>query len=499
MGLIMKTVNLLSLIQMSSLGEIFNNFLALSNINPKEQEIEGIRNLIKNLDNEKITANQYDDFYIGYTIPQIGKEFDLLRLGKNFHLNIELKSEQDLNEIKIQLIRNKFYLEFLDVETCYITFAYNKENKTFHFYQLNQDNDLVEITPTDFAKLLKSQIIDRNALIDTKFIPSNYLVSPFNSTENFLQQKYFLTQNQEQIKKKIENLINTNPANTSLFISLTGIAGTGKTLLTYDIAHSFQKNTMKILILHCGILNDGHLLLKEKGWNISSIKYFSQSLNNDFDIIIIDEAQRLSTKQFNEIKQAITNNNQKCIFAFDKQQTISNKEKLNDITSLINQIPNIRSFSLTDKVRTNKEIANFIKGIFNNRRNDLSICNDGNIEIIYFNNLDTINNYIQNIDNSEWEMIKFTPSQYNAEYHQEYSKNISNTSHKVIGQEFDNVALIIDDFFTYDTNGNLTYLQNTYYNPIQMLFQNITRVRKKLKLLLINNPVILERCIQLLK
>ena len=173
MGLIMKTVNLLSLIQMSSLGEIFNNFLALSNINPKEQEIEGIRNLIKNLDNEKITANQYDDFYIGYTIPQIGKEFDLLRLGKNFHLNIELKSEQDLNEIKIQLIRNKFYLEFLDVETCYITFAYNKENKTFHFYQLNQDNDLVEITPTDFAKLLKSQIIDRNALIDTKFIPSN--------------------------------------------------------------------------------------------------------------------------------------------------------------------------------------------------------------------------------------------------------------------------------------------------------------------------------------
>ncbi len=91
MGLIMKTVNLLSLIQMSSLGEIFNNFLALSNINPKEQEIEGIRNLIKNLDNEKITANQYDDFYIGYTIPQIGKEFDLLRLGKNFHLNIELK------------------------------------------------------------------------------------------------------------------------------------------------------------------------------------------------------------------------------------------------------------------------------------------------------------------------------------------------------------------------------------------------------------------------
>ena len=53
--------------------------------------------------------------------------------------------------------------------------------------------------------------------------------------------------------------------------------------------------------------------------------------------------------------------------------------------------------------------------------------------------------------------------------------------------------------FSHDTNGNLTYLRSTYYNPVQMLFQNINRVRKKLKLLLINNPVILERCIQLLK
>ncbi|EUJ18396.1 hypothetical protein MAQA_09229 [Listeria aquatica FSL S10-1188] len=38
-------------------------------------------------------------FFLGYKIPQIGEEFDLLRLGKNYHLNIELKSEASEEKI----------------------------------------------------------------------------------------------------------------------------------------------------------------------------------------------------------------------------------------------------------------------------------------------------------------------------------------------------------------------------------------------------------------
>jgi anti-anti-sigma regulatory factor len=36
------------------------------------------------------------------------------------------------------------------------------------------------------------------------------------------------------------------------------------------------------------------------------------------------------------------------------------------------------------------------------------------------------------------------------------------------------------------------------YMPHKMLFQAITRARKKLKLIIVNNPEILERCMEIL-
>jgi hypothetical protein len=60
--------------------------------------------------------------------------------------------------------------------------------------------------------------------IDSYFNPSNYLVSPFNSTQEFIKGKYFLTAHQEQIKKEILNQLNLD---THSIISIKGNAGTG--------------------------------------------------------------------------------------------------------------------------------------------------------------------------------------------------------------------------------------------------------------------------------
>jgi len=57
-----------------------------------------------------------DGFYLGYSIPQIGKEFDLIQLGEidsnKYILNIELKRESSPEEIQKQLLRNRYYLNF---------------------------------------------------------------------------------------------------------------------------------------------------------------------------------------------------------------------------------------------------------------------------------------------------------------------------------------------------------------------------------------------------
>lgn len=64
------------------------------------------------------------------------------------------------------------------------------------------------------------------------FKASNYLISPFNKTEQFMKDQYFLTSHQEEIM----NEIMSNIKNGNKFFLIQGDAGTGKTLLTYHLA-----------------------------------------------------------------------------------------------------------------------------------------------------------------------------------------------------------------------------------------------------------------------
>src|SRR5690606_27130626 len=99
-------------------------------------------------------------------------------------------------------------------------------------------------------KLLSDQECYGDEVIDDKFNPSDYLVSPFNSPKKFLDNKYFLTQQQESIKNKIMGSLRA--AKTSNFFSVIGGAGTGKTLLIYDIVKNLIEDKKKPLIIHCG-------------------------------------------------------------------------------------------------------------------------------------------------------------------------------------------------------------------------------------------------------
>jgi hypothetical protein len=71
-------------------------------------------------------------------------------------------------------------------------------------------------------------------------------------------------------------------------------------------------------------------------------------------------------------------------------------------------------------------------------------------------------------------------------------------AHKVIGQEFDAVAIAIDKYFNYNEAGDLTYMRSTYYSFESMLLQNITRARKRLNIVLIGNEPLLTRCLEIL-
>ncbi|MDA6963167.1 hypothetical protein OSM87_26235, partial [Escherichia coli] len=71
-----------------------------------------------------------------------------------------------------------------------------------------------------FEKLLISQKLEHHSNLDDLFDPSDYLVSPFNHTERFINGLYFLTKQQQEFKDKILK-------SSSQFIILEGLPGTG--------------------------------------------------------------------------------------------------------------------------------------------------------------------------------------------------------------------------------------------------------------------------------
>lgn len=278
---------------------------------------------------------------------------------------------------------------------------------------------------------------------------------------------------------------------------MVGSAGTGKTLLAYDIVKEY-KQTKNPLIVHCGYLNEGHQTLIRDGWNIVPIRDLRRRNVADYDAVFIDEVQRIYENQLNDTVEGIRNSNGNIVFCYDQQQTLSDGEARRNIDEKINNIDGIIKHQLSEKIRTNKEIANFIKCLFDKARN-LPIHNSHNIDFVYFDNVDDAKSKIRSLSNDDWEVIRFTPSQYRNEHHEQYSNTTCQTSHGIIGQEFDNVAIVLDNLFYYSDSNVLDYGGRVYYNPIKMLFQNITRTRKKLKIVIINNQELLERCISILK
>jgi hypothetical protein len=108
----LKNINILSLTQANEtlVKESYKIFLVHYGIKIKQEEVDDLKSLLEILYNKTEDRSIFSQFYVGYKIPQIGKEFDLLRFGKECVINIELKSKSTEEKILKQLKRNRYYL-----------------------------------------------------------------------------------------------------------------------------------------------------------------------------------------------------------------------------------------------------------------------------------------------------------------------------------------------------------------------------------------------------
>jgi len=437
--------------------------------------------------------------FFGFVIPRISKEFDCLWIGDKTVVNVELKS-QDVGEEKIknQLIKNRYYLQPLNRRLKSYTYV----SSTGNCYCLTDSEKLVEVSLKDLLTAVDE--VQKESLykedIESLFPPEKFLVSPFNSSEEFLKGCYFLTNQQLEFKNKILQFFG-NEENDN-FCALTGGPGSGKTLLMYDIARTLMEEGKNVVIGHSGGLNDGHCHLIFNGWQIKATKYFfSKSFNHgnesefvDADVYMIDEVQRCFNLE--AIVCQIVKRGKKCLFSFDEQQILSNDELFRNNAKKIKTLVGNKSYTLTSNIRTNAAVHEFVSALFD-RHCSVNKDIDGHVEITYCNTTNEAAAMLSLLHEEGYRVPRFTPTRSSEDYIR-WFPNVEKSAHEVIGQEFDQVAGLLSDKMYYDENGKLVSKGDYFYREDRMLYQILSRARRKIHLVIVNNPGVLERCMKLM-
>lgn len=494
----MKTTNLISAYQGATALESLQNAVDKKFKKLKPHEIRNLKSFCDIMRIYKCEAEDFDGFFVGYSIKQIGKEFDLLRFGDDFILNLEIKSELKIAKKKEKILKqlrvNYYYLKFLSRPLKLLTYV---ENDGFYEYDILTDT-LIEISESKVASYMREQVVNYSIDLDKVFLPSNYLVSPFNSTDKFIEGEYFLTTAQQIIKDEVFLELVQTPF---MYVTVSANAGTGKSLMMYDIAKELIRKKQNPIIIHCGILNNGHeKLIETYNWEIHSIKTISKlTIDNVFDdcsVLFIDEAQRIRESQLKLIIQKSIELQIPIIFSYDVKQYLKEGENRDIEVYLKENYPQIPLFSkkLTTKIRTNKELASFITNLLN-IGSSIDHLDYYSVSIEYFDNTDDLKNYLDFLDKNDWTTITYTTSQYNRDPYDFLAQFGEKNAHEVIGQEFSKVVFIMDDNFRYE--GNKLTARNGYYSAKGMLYQIVTRVVDNLKIIVLKNPALYKRLLEI--
>ena len=463
----------------------------------KPHEQETLKNLVTLLlRNGTLTLQQLDGFYFSYCIPQISKEFDLLRISQSTILDIELKSSQVPREkIERQLQRNKYYLSHLQRQVELFTYANDGT-----IYYLNEDNHLVTSSVTELIRLIMATALTESIdNLDLLFHPSKFLISPLNTPEHFLHNDYFLTDQQQEVRIQILSDI---AKGKSAYFGITGSAGTGKTLLLYDIAKELCK-THRCLIVHCAPLSIGHNYLSAHMHNCQITipkDYLSiHSKRSDYDVVLFDEFHRAKEDTFAQAVADAEQQHKQIIFSYDFSQTVSRAEHDRKLIDKLNDIHGMKVFRLSERIRTNKEIADFISKLFQPERyRYLPAHVYPHVTVQYSANRKNTIALIKHLTMQGFTFINHTTSIYSRDTFDSLSPLTDLNSHRVMGQEFDRVLVVINEKFYYE---NGTLCARAHANPdylfTQLLYQEVTRTRSELCIIVENNPSVLSQILSL--
>lgn len=449
----------------------------------REWELDSMRALVKQLElhMQKVSALR---FFYSFQIPRLGKEFDLIQIKDEHIVNIELKSGAVSDEmIKKQLIQNRYYLSVLTRPIYSYTYI-SSENR---LVRLTNHDHIVEADWESLCDILGRDSRDYQGDIEELFKAEYYLISPLTDPVKFLNKEYFLTSQQRDIRRQILRKIRAEHSGYFLF---TGLPGTGKTLLLYDIAMGLS-DRRKVCMIHCSEAGKKWEILHER---LHRIDFLSDSrlLDDGKDIfaeysaVLVDEAHLLSVEKLRFILKSA--GDRPVIFSSDSEDMISPYELDRSNLHVIEELPGIQIFRLTNRIRTNTELSSFIQNIMHipaGRR----LKEYPHIEVVYANDDGEAANLLEDYRGRGY--------CYKADGGNSYgSRNADNNPN---GDDrnvepsggVDNLVVVMDDGYYYDEEGYLRSQKTEgegEVSDVRSLFHYLNQAKERLAIVVKGNP-----------
>ena len=421
----------------------------------REWELESMKALVRELEVHMQDVHALRFFY-SFQVPRLGKEFDLLQIKGDQIVNIELKSGKVSDEaVRKQLLQNRYYLSVQGKMIQSYTYISSQER----LVRLNNHDHIVEAGWDQLCLVLRRQSKDYEGDIEDLFQAEMYLFSPVTEPERFLNKEYFLTSQQKDIERRILDKIRKVKYGYFWF---SGLPGTGKTLLLYDIAMKLSVH-QKVCMIHCGETGKEWKILHDRLLRIAFLSDSQLEECPDFkeySAILVDEAHLLTEEKLHVILEL--SEKHPVIFSSDDEDMISDEEMDRTMIREIEHLPDIQSFHLTNRIRTNAELSSFIQNMMHLPEKRM-VRYYPHIQVVYAND-----------DEEAGILLKGYQNQ---------------------------LVFIIDERYYYDEKGYLREQRQKQQKPtaVRMLFHRLNEAREEFAIIVKGNEAVYEVLLDLLQ
>ncbi|MBU5481585.1 AAA family ATPase [Blautia sp. MSJ-19] len=446
----------------------------------RDWELESMKALVKKL-GEYMPDVYTLCFFYSFQIPRLGKEFDLLQIKEEQIVNIELKSGVVSDEaIRKQLIQNRYYLSVLGKPIQSYTYISSQDR----LVKLTNHDHIIETDWEHLCIALKKESPDYHGDVEDLFQAELYLISPLTEPARFLGKEYFLTSQQRDIERQILKKIR---AEHTGYFWFSGLPGTGKSLLLYDIAMKLSVR-QRVCMIHCGEAGRAWKVLHER---LQRIDFWADSQVDEtadltsYSAILIDETHLLSTDKLDILLNAV-HDQRPVILSSDSENMISPEEMDNAVVKELENLPGIQKFHLTDRIRTNAELSSFIQNIMHLPEKRSPRCYP-HIEAVCANDETEAENLLQD----------YIRRGYTYQNKAETSESVNSMALR----DTERLVVLLDERYYYDEAG---YLRTSDHksgkmSDVRILFHQLNRAKENLALIIKNNAAVYEKILDLLQ